>query len=205
MPVRFVIALFAGASILTACGGGGDDSAKAPATNQTAAAPAATPRPAPVTVGGAPMYPNKTIIENASQSAEHRMLVRAVQAAGLAPTLSGAGPYTVFAPTDAAFGKLPAGTVDGLLRPEAKGQLTELLTYHVVPGVVMATDLRRAIQKGGGKAELATVAGGKLTASDAGGALVVTDEKGGQSRVTQGDVLQSNGVVHVVDAVLMPN
>jgi uncharacterized surface protein with fasciclin (FAS1) repeats len=131
--------------------------------------------------------------------------VRAVQAAGLAPTLSGAGPYTVFAPTDAAFAKLPAGTVDNLLKPDGKSKLTGLLTYHVVPGVVLADDLRRAVQSGGGKAELATVGGGKVTATDAGGTLVITDAKGGQSRVTQGDVMQSNGVVHVVDAVLMPS
>jgi uncharacterized surface protein with fasciclin (FAS1) repeats len=201
MPVRF-FALFACASALTACGGGETQTSEA---NQTAPTAAASPSPAPVTVGGAPMYPNRTIVENASQSADHTTMVRAVQAAGLAPTLSGAGPYTVFAPTNAAFAKLPAGTVDGLLRPEGKGQLTGILTYHVVPGVVMAADLRRAIQNGGGKAELATVGGGKVTATEAGGALVITDAKGGQARVSQGDVMQSNGVVHVVDAVLMPN
>jgi uncharacterized surface protein with fasciclin (FAS1) repeats len=195
-----LFALIASASAVSACGGG--EETKTAEANQ--AAPAASSSPAPVTVGGAPMYPNKTIVENASQSAEHRTLVRAVQAAGLAPTLSGAGPYTVFAPTDAAFEKLPAGTVEGLLKPEGKGQLTGILTNHVVPGVVLAADLRRAIQSGGGRAELATVGGGKVTATDAGGTIVITDAKGGQSRVTQGDVMQSNGVVHVVDGVLMP-
>jgi uncharacterized surface protein with fasciclin (FAS1) repeats len=151
------------------------------------------------------MYPNKTIMENASTSSEHSTLVSAVKAAGLDKTLSGAGPYTVFAPTNAAFGKLPAGAVDGLMQPQGKGALTGILSYHVVPGVVLAEDLRRSIQKGGGKAELATVGGGKLTATEAGGAINVTDAKGGQARVTQGDVIQSNGVVHVVDAVLMPS
>ena len=202
MPVRF-FALIACASALTACGGGNGEGQTAAANQATPAS--ATASPAPVTVGGAPMYPNKTIVENASQSSEHTTLVQAVQAAGLAPTLSGAGPYTVFAPTNAAFAKLPAGTVEGLLKPEAKGQLTGILTYHVVPGVVMAADLKRAIQNGKGKTELATVGGGKVTATDVGGTLVITDAKGGQSRVTQGDVLQSNGIVHVVDAVLMPS
>ena len=195
-----LIALIASASALSACGGGSET--QTAESNQ--AAPAAATSPAPVTVGGAPMYANKTITENASQSADHTTLVQAVQAAGLAPTLSGAGPYTVFAPTNAAFAKLPAGTVEGLLRPEAKGQLTGLLSYHVVPGLVTAADLKRAIQSGKGKAELATVGGGTLTATEAGGALLVTDAKGGQSRVTHGDVMQSNGVIHVVDTVLMP-
>lgn len=201
MSVRF-FALIACASALTACGGAGESTDAA--TNQVSPAPAANADAAPVTVGGAPMYPNKTIVENASQSADHSTLVQAVQAAGLAPTLSGAGPYTVFAPTNAAFAKLPAGTTEGLLKPEAKGQLTGILSYHVVPGLVLAADLRRAIETGKGKAELATVGGGKLTATAAGDALVVTDAKGGQARVTQGDVIQSNGVVHVVDGVLMP-
>ena len=152
---------------------------------------------APVTVGGAPMYANKTIVENASASADHTVLVGAVKAAGLEPTLSGAGPYTVFAPTNAAFAKLPAGTVETLMEPESKGTLTGILTYHVVPGVVLAEDLKRSIQRGKGKAELATVGGGKLTATEANGAIVLTDANGGQARVTQGDVMQSNGVVHV--------
>jgi uncharacterized surface protein with fasciclin (FAS1) repeats len=176
--------------------------------NQTAAAEnAAAPAEAAntVTVGGAPMYPNKTIVENASASADHTTLVSAVKAAGLDKTLAGAGPYTVFAPTNAAFEKLPAGTVDGLLKPESKGALTGILTYHIVPGVVLAADLRNSIQRGNGKAELATVGGGKLTATEANGVITLTDAKGGQAHVTQGDVMQSNGVVHVVDAVLLPS
>ncbi len=157
-----------------------------------------------VTVGGAPMYATKTIVENASKSADHTTLVSAVKAAGLAETLSGPGPYTVFAPTNAAFLKLPAGAVDGLLKPEAKADLTGLLTYHVVPGVVTAADLEKAIDAGDGKAELATVAGGKLTATKEDGGIVVTDGKGGKAKVSQADVIQSNGVIHVVDSVLMP-
>ena len=200
MSVRF-FALIACASALSACGGGTES--QTAETSQGAPDPAA--RASPVTVGGAPMAASKNILENASRSADHTTLVRAVQSAGLAPTLSGAGPYTLFAPTNAAFASLPAGTVDNLLRPEAKGQLTAMLTHHVVPGVVMAADLKRAIQSGGGKAELATVGGGRVTATEVGGALVITDGKGGQSRVTQGDVMQSNGVVHVVDGVLMPS
>lgn len=203
MPVR-LFALIACASALSACSGGSDNQTATAEANQAAPRAADSASGGSVTVGGAPMFDNKTIIENASQSADHTVLVQAVQAAGLAPTLSGAGPYTVFAPTNAAFAKLPAGTVEGLLKPEAKGQLTGILSNHVVPGVVTAADLRRAIQSGGGKAELATVRGGKLTATEAEGALVITDAKGGQSRVTQGDVMQSNGVVHVVDGVLMP-
>jgi uncharacterized surface protein with fasciclin (FAS1) repeats len=150
------------------------------------------------------MYPNKTIIENASTSRDHTILVSAVKAAGLDKTLAGAGPYTVFAPTNAAFGKLPTGAVDGLMQPQGKGALTGILSHHVVPGVVLAEDLRRSIQKRGGRAELATVAGGKLTLTEAGGAITITDAKGGQARISQGDIIQSNGVVHVVDAVLMP-
>ena len=159
---------------------------------------------APVMVGGAEMLPSKTIVENASQSADHTTLVAAVKAAGLAETLSGAGPFTVFAPTNAAFAKLPAGTVDGLLKPEAKGDLAKVLTYHVVPGTMTAAQLSEAITAGGGKAELTTVQGGKLTATASGGTVTLTDAKGGTSTVTQADVMQSNGVVHVIDTVLMP-
>lgn len=158
----------------------------------------------PPVVGGAPMLPSATIVENASKSADHTTLVAAVKAAGLAETLSGKGPFTVFAPTNAAFAKLPAGTVDGLLLPEAKGDLAKVLTYHVVPGKMTAADLTSAIQAGNGKAELTTVEGGKLTATTSGGVITITDAKGGMSTVTQGDVMQSNGVVHVVDTVLMP-
>jgi uncharacterized surface protein with fasciclin (FAS1) repeats len=206
MSVRLFLSIALASTALAACQQGGDTGNQSAAnTNATTTAGSASASGGPVTVGGAPMYPNKTIMENASTSSEHSTLVSAVKAAGLDKTLSGAGPYTVFAPTNAAFGKLPAGAVDGLMQPQGKGALTGILSYHVVPGVVLAEDLRRSIQKGGGKAELATVGGGKLTATEAGGAINVTDAKGGQARVTQGDVIQSNGVVHVVDAVLMPS
>lgn len=157
-----------------------------------------------VMVGGAEMLPTKTIVENASKSADHTTLVSAVKAAGLVETLSGAGPFTVFAPTNAAFTKLPAGAVDGLLKPAAKADLTKVLTYHVVPGTMTAAQLTAAIKAGNGKAELTTVQGTKLTATEAAGTITLTDAKGGKSTVTQGDVTQSNGVVHVVDTVLMP-
>ena len=159
----------------------------------------------PVMVGGAEMQPTKTIVENASQSADHTTLVAAVKAAGLAETLSGAGPFTLFAPTNAGFEKLPAGTVEGLLKPAAKADLTKVLTYHVVPGNMTAQQLSAAIKTGNGKAELTTVQGGKLTASEAGGTITLTDAKGGKSVVTQADVTQSNGVIHVIDTVLMPS
>nr|WP_295372830.1 fasciclin domain-containing protein [uncultured Sphingosinicella sp.] len=208
MPVRPFLSIALASVALTACQQGGDAGGNQTASanqNATTTPGPATASGAPVTVGGAPMYPNKTIIENASTSSEHTTLVNAVKAAGLDRTLAGAGPYTVFAPTNAAFGKLPAGTVEGLMQPQGKGALTGILSYHVVPGLVLAEDLRRSIQKRGGRAELATVGGGKLTVTDAGGAITVTDSKGGQARVTQGNVMQSNGVVHVVDAVLMPS
>ena len=206
MSSRLLLSIAFASLTLAGCqGGDADGNQAAPAQNGTAADSASASGGAPVTVGGAPMYANKTIVENASASADHTTLVSAVKAAGLDQTLSGAGPYTVFAPTNAAFAKLPAGTVDGLLKPESKGQLTGILTYHVVPGVVLASDLLNSIERGNGKAELATVGGGKLTATEADGAIVLTDAKGGQARVTQGDVMQSNGVVHVVDAVLMPS
>ena len=160
---------------------------------------------ATVTVGGAAMYPTKTIVENAVNSPIHTTLVAAVKAAGLVETLSGPGPFTVFAPTDAAFAKLPAGTVETLVKPENKATLTKILTYHVVAGRVTAADLAAQIAAGGGKAELTTVEGGKLTASLRGSSVILTDEKGGVATVTQADVFQSNGVIHVTDAVSMPN
>lgn len=207
MSVRPFVPIALASIALAGCQQGSDAGGNqaAGATPSTATAGSASASGGPVTVGGAPMHPNKTIIENASTSSDHTTLVGAVKAAGLEKTLSGAGPYTVFAPTNAAFAKLPVGAAEGLMKPEGKGALTGILTYHVVPGVVLAADLRRSIEKGGGKAEIATVGGGKLTATDAGGTLTVTDAKGGQARVTQGDVMQSNGVVHVVDAVLMPS
>ena len=157
-----------------------------------------------VMVGGAAMYPSKTIVANAVNSKDHTTLVAAVQAAGLVDTLNGAGPFTVFAPTNAAFGKLPAGTVDTLVKPENKATLTKILTYHVVPGKWSAADLTKKIRDGGGKAMLTTVEGGTLTASMMGDRVMLTDEKGGMAHVTQADVMQSNGVIHVTDAVSMP-
>ena len=157
-----------------------------------------------VMVGGAAMYPTKNIIENAVNSKDHTTLVAAVKAAGLVDTLSGPGPFTVFAPTNAAFAKLPAGTVDNLLKPENKATLTSILTYHVVAGKMNAKDVVAAIKAGGGKAQLTTVQGGKLTASLSGSKVVITDAKGGKSMVTIADVNQSNGVIHVVDTVLLP-
>ena len=160
---------------------------------------------ATVNVGGAPMYPSKNIIQNAVNSKDHTTLVAAVKAAGLVDTLQGAGPFTVFAPTNDAFAKLPAGTVDTLLKPENKPTLTKVLTYHVVPGRLTATNLMKAVKDGGGTAKLTTVAGGDLIVKQAGpGKLSVTDAKGDVATVTIGDVLQSNGVIHVVDTVLLP-
>ena len=161
---------------------------------------------ATVNVGGAPMYPSKNIIQNAVNSKDHTTLVAAVKAAGLVDTLQGAGPFTVFAPTNDAFAKLPAGTVDTLLKPENKPTLTKVLTYHVVPGRLTATNLMKAVKDGGGTAKLTTVAGGEIVVKDAGpGKLSVTDSKGDVATVTIGDVLQSNGVIHVIDTVLLPN
>ena len=156
-------------------------------------------------VGGAPMFENKNIVENAVNSADHTTLVAAVKAAGLVDTLSGPGPFTEFAPTNAAFAKLPAGTVDTLLKPENKTMLTKILTYHVVPGRVSASDLMMKIRQGGGMAKLTTVEGGTLTAKMMGRNVVLVDEKGGMATVTQADVFQSNGVIHVTDTVSMPN
>ena len=159
---------------------------------------------AQVTVGGAPMYATKDIIDNAVNSKDHTTLVAAVKAAGLVETLKGPGPFTVFAPTNAAFGALPAGTVDGLLKPESKATLTKVLTYHVVSGKVDAAALTQAITSGSGKATLKTVSGGTLTAMVMGGKVMVMDESGGMATVTIADVMQSNGVIHVVDKVLLP-
>jgi uncharacterized surface protein with fasciclin (FAS1) repeats len=158
-----------------------------------------------VTVGGAPMYSQKNIIQNAVNSKDHTTLVAAVKAAGLVDTLSGPGPFTVFAPTNEAFAKLPAGTVETLVKPENKATLTKILTYHVVAGHLTAADLKAKIKEGGGKAELTTVQGDTLTVTQKGSHLVLTDDKGGMSDITIPNVLQSNGVIHVVDAVLIPN
>ena len=157
-----------------------------------------------VTVGGAPMYPTKTIVQNAVNSRDHTTLVAAVKAAGLVDTLSGAGPFTVFAPTNAAFERLPAGTVQTLLRPENKAMLQSVLTYHVVPGRLTASDLMQRIRAGGGQARLTTAQGGTLTASMMGNRIMLTDAKGGTAHVVQGNVMQSNGVIHVTDGVSLP-
>ncbi|WP_269514212.1 fasciclin domain-containing protein [Brevundimonas subvibrioides] len=157
-----------------------------------------------VTVGGAPMYANKTIVENAINSPIHTTLVAAVKAAGLVETLSGPGPFTVFAPTDEAFAALPAGTVESLVQPENKATLTRILTYHVVAGRVTAADVIGLIEQGGGSAAITTVSGGTLTASLRDGSVILTDENGGIATVTQADVFQSNGVIHVTDAVSLP-
>ncbi|MDB5012666.1 MAG: fasciclin [Daejeonella sp.] len=156
-------------------------------------------------VGGAAMYPTKDIVDNAVNSKDHTTLVAAVKAAGLVETLKSAGPFTVFAPTNAAFDKLPAGTVETLVKPENKATLTKILTYHVVAGKHSAMSISKAIKAGKGKAEFKTVSGGTLTATMKGKALILTDEKGGTSMVTIADVFQSNGVIHVVDTVLLPN
>jgi uncharacterized surface protein with fasciclin (FAS1) repeats len=155
-------------------------------------------------VGGAAMYPSKNIVENAMNSKDHTTLVAAVKAAGLVDTLEGTGPFTVFAPTNEAFDKLPAGTVDTLVKPESKDTLVKILTYHVVAGKVSSKELMKMIKKGGGKATLKTVQGGTLTATTSGGKIMLTDEKGGMATVTIADVYQSNGVIHVIDTVLMP-
>jgi uncharacterized surface protein with fasciclin (FAS1) repeats len=158
-----------------------------------------------VTVGGAPMYPSKNIIQNAVNSKDHTTLVAAVKAAGLVETLQGAGPFTVFAPTNAAFAKLPAGTVDSLLKPEAKEKLVAVLTYHVLPGRHSIKDLWDASNKAKGKVKMKTVEGEELTFEFKGQALTIWDSKGNASRVTIQNVFQSNGVIHVVDHVLLPS
>ena len=156
-------------------------------------------------VGGAAMYKTKNIVENAMNSADHTTLVAAVKAAGLVDTLSGKGPFTVFAPENSAFDALPAGTVDTLLMPENKAMLTKILTYHVVAGNYDSKKIAKAIKKGNGKAMFKTVSGGMLTAMMENGKIVLMDEKGGKSTVVVGDVKQSNGYIHSIDSVLMPN
>ena len=156
-------------------------------------------------VGGAPMFPTKDIVDNAVNSKDHTTLVAAVKAAGLVETLKSAGPFTVFAPTNDAFAKLPAGTVDTLLKPENKDMLAKVLTYHVVAGRLSAQDLWKLVKAGHGTAELTTVSGGKLSiVANGRNAIVIKDEKGGVSNITITNVFQSNGVIHVVDSVLLP-
>lgn len=157
-----------------------------------------------VEVGGAAMYPTKNIVENAVNSKDHTTLVAAVKAAGLVDALSGTGPFTVFAPTNAAFGKLPAGTVETLVKPENKATLTKILTYHVIAGKFDAAAIAAKIKEGNGTASFTTLSGGVLKASMKGKNLMLTDEKGGMSMVTIKNVYQSNGVIHVIDTVVMP-
>lgn len=159
---------------------------------------------APVAANGNRAAQSGTIVTAAVASPQHQTLVAAVKAAGLVDTLAGAGPFTVFAPTDAAFAKLPAGTLDTLLKPENKDKLASILTYHVVPGRVTAAALAEQIRKGGGKAELTTVQGGKLTAMLSGGNVVLRDAAGGTATVTAADLMQSNGIIHVTDSVSLP-
>ena len=185
----------AAALALSGCASMSDDMAD----GSTMASAASVP-----TVGGAPMYPTKTIVENAVNSADHTTLVAAVKAAGLVDTLSGPGPFTVFAPTNDAFAKLPAGTVETLLKPQNKAMLASVLTYHVIPGRITAADLMAAIKAGGGSARLTTVQGGTLTASTMGDMIMLVDGKGGIAHVTQANVMQSNGVIHVTDRVSLP-
>ena len=157
-----------------------------------------------VEVGGAPMYPSKNIVQNAVNSKDHTTLVAAVKTAGLVETLQGEGPFTVFAPVNRAFDKLPSGTVETLLKPENKSKLTAVLTYHVVAGKYDAAAIMAKIKEGNGKAEFTTVQGGKLTASMKGNKLVLMDESGHSAMVTIKDVYQSNGVIHVIDTVVLP-
>ena len=155
-------------------------------------------------VGGMPMFENKDIIDNAVTSPDHTTLVAAVQAAGLVETLKGAGPFTVLAPVNAAFDALPAGTVEGLLKPEAKDQLTKILTCHVIPAKALSTDITKMAMDDGGAHEVTTVGGCKLWLKADGGKVTITDEAGGVATVTIADVVQSNGVIHVIDKVLLP-
>lgn len=197
--ITLIAAVAAMCAAMTGCG---------PNEQNTADAAPAAPAMAEeqtVIVGGAAMYPSRTIVENAVNSADHTTLVTAVQAAGLVETLSGPGPFTVFAPTNAAFAKLPPGTVETLTQPANRQTLTGILTYHVVAGRITAADLVQRIQDGNGRTTLTTVQGGTLTATRSGNSVVITDAAGGTSTVTIADVLQSNGVIHVVDTVLMPS
>ena len=204
-------------AVMGACGGTATNNANTMATNNSNSmmksnmnantmapantAPAGDGNPM---VGGSPMMKTKDIIDNAVNSKDHTTLVAAIKAAGLVETLKGAGPFTVFAPVNAAFDKLPKGTVDTLLKPESKKMLTGILTYHVVAGKMDAAAIAKGIEEGKGKFTMKTVAGGTLTATMDGKDVIITDEKGGKSKVTIADVIQSNGVIHVVDSVLMP-
>jgi uncharacterized surface protein with fasciclin (FAS1) repeats len=195
---RAVMLASAAAMSLSACAANMDGSMDAGMAGQSANASGT------VMVGGAAMYPSRNIVENAVNSRDHTTLVAAVKAAGLVDTLSGPGPFTVFAPTNAAFAKLPAGLVQTALKPENRAMLQSVLTYHVVPGRLTSADLMQRISAGGGQARLTTVQGGTLTARMMGNRIMLVDAKGGMSHVTQANVMQSNGVIHVTDAVSMP-
>lgn len=206
MNTRILALSVASAAVLglAACNNNAETPAatEAPPADTTAMAPASTD---PM-VGGAAMSPNETIVANAAKASTLTTLVSAVQAAGLAETLSGPGPFTVFAPDNAAFEKVPAATRESLMAPAGKADLTKILTYHVVPGRLTAADLATQAQANGGKVELTTVQGGMLTATvNPDGSVTLTDGNGGMSRVTQADVVQSNGVVHVIDTLVMPS
>jgi uncharacterized surface protein with fasciclin (FAS1) repeats len=195
----FIVKNIASAALLSVCA-----LTVALALGATLATPSLAERT--VAVGGAPMYPSKNIIENAIHSKDHTTLVAAVKAAGLVDTLSGPGPFTVFAPNNRAFDKLPDGTVPTLLKPENKGKLTDILTYHVVPGRLSAEDLWKMVDDNGGKAELKTVNGQMLWIKRVGDKhLAVWDAKGHAGRITISNVMQSNGVIHVIDNVVQPN
>ncbi|MBK8466615.1 MAG: fasciclin domain-containing protein [Chloracidobacterium sp.] len=210
MKLLLTFAMAASMAVMSACGGMTANNTAAPANTAPKMASANTntnTAPAPAEgpmVGGAAMLKTKDIIDNASNSKDHTTLVAAVKAAGLVDTLKGAGPFTVFAPVNAAFDKLPKGTVDTLLKPESKKALTGILTYHVVPGKMDVAAIIKGIEEGKGKFTMKTVAGGTLTATMEGKDVTIADEKGGKSKVTIADVMQSNGVIHVVDSVLMP-
>jgi uncharacterized surface protein with fasciclin (FAS1) repeats len=209
MKITLLALALTGAVALSACSKPEETATPEPVAATPEMPAAEMPQPAPAVaenpmVGGAMMYADKDIIDNAVNSKDHTTLVAAVKAAGLVDTLKGPGPFTVFAPVNAAFDALPAGTVDTLLKPEMKADLTKVLTYHVVPGKLDAATLVAQIQAGGGSAMLTTVQGGTLTAKLAGDGVSLTDAKGNAAMVTTADVMQSNGVIHVIDKVLMP-
>ena len=191
---KLLLAALVSTSLLGAC---------ATSTNTPMGTPSAMPMAAPM-VGGAAMYPSKDIVDNAVNSKDHTTLVAAVKAAGLVETLKSPGPFTVFAPTNASFAALPAGTVDTLLKPENKAMLANVLTSHVVPGRIDAAALAQQIRAGNGRAMLKTASGGTLVATMSGPNVLITDAKGGSATVTIADVYQSNGVIHVVNKVLLP-
>ncbi|MBW4330347.1 fasciclin domain-containing protein [Stakelama sp. CBK3Z-3] len=213
-----IFASMAGAAALAACTttgdmDGTDTAASTPTTTSgtRTATPSPTPAPTPTPtpnpmVGGAKMYPNKTIVANASKASNLTTLVKAVQAAGLAQTLSGPGPFTVFAPTDDAFNRLPPGTVDTLLKPENKATLKKILSYHVLPGKLTTEDLKEKIEAGGGSATITTVEGEPVTLTLTNGNVTLTDSNGNKAYVSpqMNDVMQSNGVVHVINGVIVP-